>query len=86
MFYDIKLHISLNRHLELVTLISKRRNCQTSPFFVFFYFDVCSLFFVATDKPDPAGNGGSSNTANVAKEFFSFKNREAAKNLLEVSF
>ena len=45
-----------------------------------------SFFIVATDKPDPAGNGGSSNTANVAKEFFSFKNREAAKNLLEVSF
>jgi len=70
----------------LVTLILKLRNCQTSLFFVFFFhFDVCILFFVA-DKPDPAGNGGSSNTANVAKEFFSFKNREAAKNLLEVSF
>ena len=37
-----------------------------------------------TDKPDPCGSGGSSNTAKTGKDFFSPKNRKEAALLWEV--
>ena len=41
---------------------------------------ICSF----TDKPDPCGSGGSSNTAKTGKDFFSPKNRKEAALLWEV--